>query len=421
MKFKSVRRAMLTGLLIGMLTLAFGVYQIQAESTTIIVPDDYPSIQEAINNANEGDTIYVRNGTYYENVVVNKSISLIGENRDATIIDGNSAGKVIEVTTSNVTINGFTMLNSTGLVVYNSSSTTISHNKIIGNNYGILLNQSSNNALKNNTISGNSLFGIYLHHSNNNIIIGNNISHNGLVLWMLWWSLDGIKLYNSSDNTIFHNNFVGNSVNTLGVDSVNVWDNGYPSGGNYWGSVGFDSADLYNGPSQNVSGSDGIADTPYDIHRDKQDNYPLINPWSPTQTIVKMKGKDYPVTIVSNTTINLIVTTKNTLRFESLGPTGEKGYIHTIFPIVNTTEIKVFIDGEKLTPPPFPLINANATHYFIYFELTVSTHNIEFQFAPTPDKLELVALVSALTILLAVAVIVAVYVGKRKRNTEIIS
>ncbi|MCZ2809141.1 MAG: pectinesterase family protein, partial [Candidatus Bathyarchaeota archaeon] len=59
-----------------------------ASSSTILVPDNYATIQEAINNANEGDTIFVRAGTYYEHVVVDKALSLVGENKHNTIIDG---------------------------------------------------------------------------------------------------------------------------------------------------------------------------------------------------------------------------------------------------------------------------------------------------------------------------------------------
>jgi hypothetical protein len=97
---------------------------------------------------------------------------------------------------------------------------------------------------------------------------------------------------------------------------------------------------------------------------------------------------------------------------------------------VNTTEIKVFIDGgPPLTPPPFPVISSNGTHYFIYFEFTLSTHTIEIQFAPVvpvvggvyipANKLELLAPYIGLTVLLAVAIVAVVYVKKRKRNTEI--
>ena len=49
--------------------------------------------------------------------------------------------------------------------------------------------------------------------------------------------------------------------------------------------------------------------------------------------------------------------------------------------MVNATEIKAFIDGQKLIPPPFPVVNSNGTHYFIYLEFTLSTHEIGIQFA----------------------------------------
>jgi len=110
-----------------------------AEPTTWTVDDDGPAdfrtIQEAINAASQGDTIYVYNGTYYEQVVVNKSVSLIGENKYTTIIDGNYTGNAIEVTASNVNVTGFTMQKSgtvylgCGIYVHDGSD----GNKISGN------------------------------------------------------------------------------------------------------------------------------------------------------------------------------------------------------------------------------------------------------------------------------------------------
>ena len=70
---KTVSGIMFTLLLTSMLTLAFNIQPVKGEPTTIIVPDEYSSIQEAINNANEEDTIFVRAGIYYEHVVVNKT------------------------------------------------------------------------------------------------------------------------------------------------------------------------------------------------------------------------------------------------------------------------------------------------------------------------------------------------------------
>jgi len=57
---------------------------------TIIVPDDYPTIQLAIDAANDGMTVLVRSGPYEENIVVDKSLSLIGEKKETTIVRGHS-------------------------------------------------------------------------------------------------------------------------------------------------------------------------------------------------------------------------------------------------------------------------------------------------------------------------------------------
>jgi len=188
-------------------------------------------------------------------------------------------------------------------------------------------------------------------------------------------------LYRSFNNKFCHNNFITNTEQVHLYHPFKIlWDDGYPSGGNYWSD--YTGVDVKSGPNQEQPGSDGIGDTAYVIDADNRDNYPLVNPWSPTETSIKVQDKDYPVTIVSNTTIDQIGATANTVNFTSSGPTGEKGYILVIFPMVNTTEIEVFIDGVKLTPPPFPVINTNGTHYFIYFEFTLSIHNIAIQFAP---------------------------------------
>ena len=76
---------------------------------TITVPDDYPTIQEAINNAADGDTIFVRSGTYYENVVVDKAVSLTGENVEGTVIDGGGSGSVVMIAANGVNVSGFTI------------------------------------------------------------------------------------------------------------------------------------------------------------------------------------------------------------------------------------------------------------------------------------------------------------------------
>ncbi|UCE16078.1 MAG: hypothetical protein JSV12_00190 [Candidatus Bathyarchaeota archaeon] len=81
MKLRLVSGIMVALLIANMLTLTFNVQVAEAEPVTIIVPDDYAKIQWAVGNASDGDTIFVKNGTYYEQMVVNKTLSLIGENK----------------------------------------------------------------------------------------------------------------------------------------------------------------------------------------------------------------------------------------------------------------------------------------------------------------------------------------------------
>jgi hypothetical protein len=94
----------------------------------------------------------------------------------------------------------------------------------------------------------------------------------------------GIELDSSSGNSIFHNNFIGNVKQVAPDSSVNTWDDGYPSGGNYWSD--YNGTDTYNGPYQNLTGSDGIGDTPYVIDANNIDHYPLMNPHNASSLFV---------------------------------------------------------------------------------------------------------------------------------------
>ena len=274
---------------------------------------DYTRIQDAINVASEGDTIFVHDGTYNEILIINKSINLIGLNKNNTIIRYQKSNEinqknVVLINADNCTIREFEIIgdstssdiiginiNSLNNIISNnilmytyqgiyigvdSKNNNVSGNAILDNTYGIYTDRSFNNNISKNNISMSIFAGIHLHVSNNNIVFGNTISNN---------KFDGIRIKGSEYNTVFgnllimnpvgvhcccgaknnviySNNFKENSDLNAQDDEVNQWDNGI--NGNYW--------DDYMGVD---SDGDGIGDTPYNLSREvNQDRYPLMDP-----------------------------------------------------------------------------------------------------------------------------------------------
>jgi parallel beta-helix repeat protein len=272
--------------------------------------DHFDTIQDGI-DAVEGSIVYVYNGTYYENIVIDKTINLTGEDRNSTIIDGGGSGNTLSITSNNVVLKDFTIQNGgdewgVGGIEILGDNSTILHNKIINNKHGvypcysynstieknIILNNydgirffnSSHNQINNNEISSNDFRGIYVKgNSNNNIIQNNTICSNlddGIHIYSycddnIIYQNDiesngnyGLYIYyptyTSINNRVYHNNFIDNLHNARD-ECTNVWDNGYPSGGNYW--------DDYTGTDAD---GDGIGDMPYPIPGgSNQDLYPL--------------------------------------------------------------------------------------------------------------------------------------------------
>ena len=145
---------------------------INVQAATIYVPDDYASIQQVIDNANDGDTIIVRDGIYKENIKIDKSVTLKSENGPANCtIDAGGSGSAITIKADKVVIEGFSIRNSSwwnaGIYV-KSSHNIIKNNNISNNWYGIYLNYSNNNMITNNRVEDNNWCGIRLKYSSNN-------------------------------------------------------------------------------------------------------------------------------------------------------------------------------------------------------------------------------------------------------------
>jgi len=278
----------------------------EAEPRTIVVPDDYPTINSAIGNASEGDTIYVKKGTYYENITIDKSLSLKGEDKKTTIIDGGYNRTVVTITRNGVNVTGFTIRNGKqagvpyfvpppepkmgihlrsanycdisgntitnndySIVLYGSSDNSIVGNKITNSRKGIELESSSNNRLVENNITNNYYYGIGLHYSSNNSIAGNNITANrnegvqieescqfnsivgntitnnndGVMLWC--WDKD----YSTNFNSIFGNTISSNTVAGILLDyvknTITVGNNITNNGVGIWFYDRYDNAKFY--------------------------------------------------------------------------------------------------------------------------------------------------------------------------------
>jgi len=231
------------------------------------------TIQEGINNASTGDTIFVYNGTYNEDLFINKTINLYGESNVFTIINGeiyyeivnggnisnfnitylggNSSSEIILMFTNNINISNNTIFNGSGIFLdCYSDNNTIYNNLIKNNYYGVYLSdacEEGSSSCENNTI-------------NNNIIIKN---FNGLII-------------DSSTNNLIFNNYFNNTfnVNDTGINRYNISKTlgtniigGPYLGGNFWND--------YDGADEN---GDGLGDTPYYLFGsgNNTDYYPLV-------------------------------------------------------------------------------------------------------------------------------------------------
>ena len=331
---------------LGFLTASCIILQpVKADSGAIVVPDDYVTIQSAVDAAMDGDHIYVRNGFYHENLLVNKSISLIGEDWERTVIDGNWSQnylRPITIVHNDVTVRRFALVDSwQGVCLDKVSGCSISGNKILNNHYGVVLTSATENNITANVISSVKFgaYGIQLNRaSNNNIqenqltnlsegiavlddfhspdavilsksnsILGNNIINcTDKAVWFKFTkenlfvgntianSTIGLAVMWTDNNIVYQNNFVGNVKQVAGGPepifsggsgvrySICQWDDGRE--GNYWSD--------YNGMDAN---RDGIGDTPYIVNEKNTDNFPLVNPTATPELTSPAVDANFPL------------------------------------------------------------------------------------------------------------------------------
>ncbi len=413
-----------------MLVIAFSFLVFITASTSgklvIRVPTDFSTIQAAIDAASPGDAIEVAPGIYHEHLIVDRELSLEGENKSITIIDGNDVGNVIYIAANNVTVSGFTVQRSgrsfnSGIFLQSSVNSVINGNIITNNEWGIWLENTTHNIVTGNTVTNSDYSGIYLGDSNGNVIVGNTMVSNRYGVWLersskanvidrnvltnntrgiyvvapstnntvsgntLTSNGDGIHLlstYNSiyensftsnsygifslrsGNNTIYRNNFIENAVQvSMNKSFIDIWDNGCE--GNYWND--FEGEDL---------DGDGVGDSMLP-HQDV-DLYPLIDPWSQFRIFeVSWEGGSYLLTTFSNSTLAYpsFDAALKQISLNVTGPSGSTGFCNATVPkSLLRGPWLILLDQENVTA--YTLIVENVTHTSFHFTYGFSTHNV---------------------------------------------
>jgi parallel beta-helix repeat protein len=246
-------------------------------------------------NSEDGINLYTSsNNVLVGNNVANNSyagISLAYNSSNCVVSGSNITGNSldgVDLSSSNCTVSGNNITNNgVGVDLVSSSSCSISGNNIANNSYdGVSLIVSSYCTVSGSNITGNSDEGVYLYYCSNCSVSGNNIANNAY----------GVFFISSSGNRFFHNNFINNTQQASSDGSPNTWDNGYPSGGNYWSNYQM----TY--PSAVENDSSAIWNTPYVIDTNNTDTYPLMGPLH-TFKEGAWNNTSYYVDVVSNSTI----------------------------------------------------------------------------------------------------------------------
>jgi len=270
------------------------------------------------------------------------------------------------VNAKNLTISPDTYPNVGYLALVNSTNITIRNLDLKSNEDGILLAYTKNSLIRNTRIT-NCTYGITLVSSYNNTLSGNRIANNEYGIWAY-----------SSNNMIYHNNFVNNEEQVYEAQGYsNIWDNGYPSGGNYWSN--YAGIDKKHGPYQNETGSDGIGDVTFSIPTN--DRYPFMAQFD-TFDVGVWGGTEYFVEVVGNSTVSNFHFNPEEgafLKFNVTGDDATRGFCRATIPksLLWADDGWTITVGDQTIQNYTELEDENFT--YLYFTYNHSTQTVTIQ------------------------------------------
>jgi nitrous oxidase accessory protein len=403
------------------------------------VPENENTIQEAINAAQPGDIIHVASGVYYEHLSINKSVTVLGDDQHTTILAGNLTGILVDISSDNVSLSGFTlrdaekaivmtdvqncqikgnliinfsMFNGMGIYAYNCKNITIEGNTA-GDVYfnQVYFERTNESLIKNNIFNANSRWSqpLFLRYSNHNVISWNQVLGQGGL------NEGGIGLLSSDHNLIMFNEIVENDWAGISLRKSNhttvegntiIGDSFYglvltdcENNCMYWNNFISNYQHVYLDSAQNLNWSfgkygnywdnydgkdldqDGTGDSPYTIDGANSDSHPLMGKFHCYETY---KGEEkIQIITISNSTVNDLKHIVDggypdgVLKLNVSGAQGTSGFCLVIFPN-NLFELPYNVTVNGL--PPLlqkDLSDAQAAAlYFVYLHESVEENII---------------------------------------------
>jgi nitrous oxidase accessory protein len=329
-------------------TLSLNIQMGHANSKNLIVPDNFPTINNAIGNASQGDTILVRKGVYYENPTVDKPLTIIAQEQGQTIIIGaggleRGAKPVFKLAANNINLKGFTIKSqnyssqtnyATGVLVAGDSC-TLTDNNIVGTYYGIFASVQTATFISNNNITNTLKDGIRICGGSTNTVADNRISKNaqsGIAIDgymdtiagnLLFGNYRGIGL-GASYSTVYNNSLSKNSESGLYIaasDSLIVSNNimqskwgiyftsyfAAPNNNTFYNNnftnntqqVGTSSTyntqlwdngskgNYWSNYNKTTTSNNGIGNSPFTVYGNDSDRYPLTAPYHSTENAIQ--------------------------------------------------------------------------------------------------------------------------------------